>query len=222
MCFRFLCRSCRCRCRRRSSTARRPPQLQTSPSCVTSADTNMQHWSHVLCFILITASSMCWHTTSGWRRTPRSNIDSQHLLLKDFLWICRSHFSISLISVQSFRRGSRWIGGGMIYPSCISTKIQRTKMTFIYSIMLVSFCAFCSPVSQRALEGIGKCRPADAPPSPSHPTTAGGGTLTGEMWFAGRWLDSDGWPVGAPPSSCQHSDWGRNQKRMSFNGIKLN
>lgn len=42
------------------------------------------------------------------------------------------------------------------------------------------FCFLDSPVSQRALEGIGKCRPADAPPSPSHPTTAGGGTLTGE------------------------------------------
>lgn len=38
-----------------------------------------------------------------------------------------------------------------------------------------------SPVFLRALWGIGKCHPADAPPFPSHPTTAGGGTLTDGM-----------------------------------------
>lgn len=36
------------------------------------------------------------------------------------------------------------------------------------------------PVSLQALGGIGKYCPANAPPSPSHPTTAGGGTLTGD------------------------------------------
>lgn len=66
-----------------------------------------------------------------------------------------------------------------------------------------------SPVCLLAFSGNEKCCPDDAPSSPSHPTTAGGDTLTGEMWFVGRWPDSDGWPTEARASSCSHSDWKR-------------
>lgn len=77
-----------------------------------------------------------------------------------------------------------------------------------------------SLVSLRTFEGIGWYCSAKAPPSPSRPTTAGGGTLTVETWFAGRWPDSDGWPAEVPPSSCQHSDWeGSKRSKMSNNVV---
>lgn len=101
-----------------------------------------------------------------------------------------------------------WIGqinGRGLYtvvPHPQISTVQDVSGIFIY------FSHSDLPVSLRTLVGIWWYCPVDASPSPNQPSTAGGGTQTGMMWFAGRWPDSDGQPAQAPPFSCLHSDFG--------------